>query len=127
MTQDRESGAAAAHFGHKAAAAIGAKIGATKLSSRSKEFELNGKRVTIRTARKKTNDFGVLYAMLDRVESVIAAYETAPDEFELRSISPEVFREEMRDSPTGKGCVGLVQKKVFVERGTFVAKVNIAI
>ena len=127
MPQDRESGAAAANFGHIAAAAIAAKIGARKLSARSNEFELNGKRVTIRTARKKTSDFGVLYAMLDRVESVIAAYESAPDEFELRSISPETFREAMRDSPTNKGRVGLVRKTVFVEKGAFVAKVNIAI
>jgi hypothetical protein len=47
MTQNRESGAKAAESGHKTAAMIGAKLGANKLSPRSNEFELNGKRITI--------------------------------------------------------------------------------
>jgi len=44
MTQNRETGAEAAKFGHRTAALIGEKLGAKKLAARSNEFELNGKR-----------------------------------------------------------------------------------
>jgi hypothetical protein len=125
MTQNRESGAKAAESGHKTAAMIGAKLGANKLSPRSNEFELKGKRITIRTAHLGNNQVGVLYGMLGRVQSVIAAFEIAPNEYELLSLSTENYREAMRNSPTGKGRVGLVQKKVFAEKGSFVAKVKI--
>jgi hypothetical protein len=125
MKQNRETGAEAAAFGHHAAALIGAKIGAKKLRSQSNEFELNGRRVTIRTARRGNNQVGVLYAMLKRVQSVVAAFETVPNEFELLSLSPRTFQAEMRDSKTGSGRVGLVRKSVFSQRGRFVAKVKI--
>ena len=126
MPQNRESGAEAANFGHEAAALIAKAIGAKKLTLNSNEFELAGRRVTIRTARLGNNQVGVLYDMLDRVQLVIAAFETAPNEFELRSLQPAEFREAMRDSKTGGGRVGLVRQKVFSEKGNFVAKVNIA-
>ena len=125
MRQNRETGAEAAKFGHRTAALIGEKLGAKKLAAKSNEFELNGKRVTIRTAHLNTDQVGVLYSMLDRVQSVIAAFEIAPYEYELHSLSPEEYRKAMRDSKTGKGRVGLVKKKVFVERGSFVAAVKI--
>jgi hypothetical protein len=126
MTQNRDTGAEAARFGHEVAALIGEKIGAKKLTRNSNEFELNGKRVTIRTAHQATDQVGVLYSMLQRVQAVIAAFEAAPNEFELHSITPEIFQTEMRDSNTGGGRVGLVRKKVFLEKGTFVATVKIA-
>ncbi len=126
MPQNRQTGADAARFGHEAAALIGEKIGAKKLTRNSNEFEWNGQRVTIRTARQGNKQVGVLYDMLPRVQSVIAAFETAPKEFELISLSPEVFQSAMRDSNTGKGRVGLVNKKVFDEQGKPVGRVNLA-
>ena len=126
MTQNRETGAEAAQFGHKAATLIGEKIGAKKLKSNSNEFEWNGQRVTIRTARQGNNQVGVLYDMLRRVESVNGAFEIATSEFELFSLSPETYEEAMRDSNTGKGRVGLVQKRVFSEKGKFVATLSIS-
>jgi hypothetical protein len=83
MTQNRDSGAEAAKFGHKAAGLIAEKIGAKKLTSKSNEFDLKGNRVTIRTAHQGNNQVGVLYSMLGRVQSVIAAFEIAPNEYEL--------------------------------------------
>jgi hypothetical protein len=125
MTQNRETGAEAARFGHKAAALIAEEIGAQKLTSNSNEFEWNGKRVTIRTARQGNNQVGVLYDMLPRIQSVIAAFEFSPNEFELFSLSPDEFRRATRDSPTGKGHVGLVKKKDFVETGRLIRNVKI--
>ena len=125
MTQSHETGAEAARFGHKAAALIADQIGAKKLTRNSNEFQWNGKRVTIRTARQGNNQVGVLYDMLKRVQSVIGAFETAPNEFELLSLSPEIFQSEMRDSKTGNGRVGLVRKIVFDEKGKSVGRVNL--
>jgi hypothetical protein len=126
MPQDKKSGGEAAKFGLSAAAAIGEKIGAKKLKPNSNEFEWDGKRVTIRTARQGNNQVGVLYDMLKRVQSVIGAFEIAPNEFELLSLSPAIFQTQMRDSNTGKGRVGLVRKKVFAEKGNFVANIKTA-
>jgi len=125
MTQNAESGAAAAKFGLETAALLGGVLGATKLKKNSNEFEYKGQRVTIRTGRKSTTDFGVRYDMLDRVQLVIAGFEVAASEYELWAISPETFKEHMRDSPTGKGRTGLVRKRVFTAHGKFVARVNI--
>ena len=125
MTQNHETGAEAARFGHKAAALIADQIGAKKLTRNSNEFQWNGKHVTIRTARQGNNQVGVLYEMLKRVQSVIGAFETAPNEFELLSLSPEIFQSEMRDSKTANGRVGLVRKIVFDEKGKHVGRVNL--
>ena len=126
MSQNRNTGAAASEFGHRGAALIAEKLGARRVSSHSNEFEWNAERVTIRMAHQGNNQVGVLYSMLPCIKAVIAAFETAPDEYELFSLSPDVYREKMRDSNTGQGRVGLVQKKVFMERGRFVAKVDLA-
>lgn len=125
MTQNRERGAEAAKFGHPAAALIAEQIGAKKATAKNNEFNLNGKRVTIRTAHQGNKQVGILYSMLERVQSVIAAFETAPNEYELLSLSPDKYRAAMRDSKTGNGRVGLAQKKVFAEDGTVVATVKI--
>ena len=125
MTQSRDSRAEAAKFGHSTAAAIAEKIGAKGFSRGSNEFEFNGQWITIRTARQGNNQVGVLYDMLHRVESVIGAFEIAPDEFELLSLSPEIFQAAMRDSNTGNGRVGLVRKKVFTEKGSSLGTVKI--
>jgi hypothetical protein len=124
MPQNQENGAEASEFGHKTAALIAGKIGADKLTSNSNEFKWNGKRVTIRIARQRNNQVGVLYAMLNRVEAVIGAFEITPNEYELMALPPDAFKKNLRDSATGKGRVGLVRKKVFVEKGSFLAKVS---
>src|SRR3954451_2698030 len=103
MTQDRESGATAAKFGHAVATLIGNQIGAKKLSTKANEFELNGERITIRMAHIGTDQVGALYDMLNRVKTVIGAFEVLPNEYELLSLSPDIYQKHMRDSKTGKG------------------------
>src|SRR5436189_5649016 len=110
MAQNRESGAEAARFGLEAAAKIGERIGARKLTRNSNEFEYNGQSVTIRTAHKGTTDVGFTYKMLERIELVIGAFEVKDNEFDLLSLSPETFKNYMRDSTTGKGRGGLVRR-----------------
>ena len=124
MTQNRESGAAARLAGLAVAASIGERIGAKKLAPNSNEFEWNRQLITIRVARQKNDLVGVTHLMLKRVQAIIAAFEVSPNEYELFSISPEVFRKHMRDSK-GKGKVFLVPEKIFREQGTVVTRINI--
>ena len=82
--------------------------------------------VTTRPTRRRDAECRLTASgMLDRAQLVIAGFEVAPSEYELWAISPETFKEHMRDSPTGKGRTGLVRKRVFTEHGKFVARVNI--
>lgn len=123
MTQNRDTGAEASEFGHAMAAFLAEKLGAQKLTVNSNEFEWNGQRITIRTARQGNTSVGVTYAMLDRIQLVIAAFECTPDEYELFSLLPTTYKQSMRDSK-GKGKVGLVSKKTFVEHGQLVARIK---
>jgi hypothetical protein len=101
---------------------IAKRIGAKKLSAKSNEFEWKGQRITIHSARHGNLGIGVTYKTLPRIQVIVGAFEVAPDEFELWSISPEVFQANMRDSPTGKGKTALLQKKTFTEQGKFETK-----
>jgi len=125
MSQDAESGKRAAEYGHKTAAQVAEQIGAKRVTPHANEFEYKGQRVTIRTAREKTDSVGVTYNMLKRLQLVIGAFEVAPNEYELYSLSPHLYQANLRDSLTGKGKVGLVRRKVFLECGTFVARVDL--
>jgi hypothetical protein len=116
MPQNQETGAQANAWGHENSRIIAARIGAESISKTSNEFELDGKRVTIRCARKATTIVGVTYTMLDRVEAVIGAFEKSDGSFSLYQISPSVFRANMRDSKN-ENRVGLVRKKVLQDMG----------
>ena len=59
MSQTRESGAKAARLGHDAAKQLATKLGATRVSNAGNEFEPNGRRICIKSARKKTSSVDV--------------------------------------------------------------------
>ncbi len=126
MSQTTESGREASEFGHRAAALIGQKLGARKISSRTNEFLWNGEFITIRTARIGNHQVGVLKGMLRRVKFVIAAFEIDSGGFELFSLPSENYELEMRDSLTNS-AVGLVRKRIFIEKGGSVGQVRISI
>ena len=128
MPQNRESGAAANEYGRKTAKMIAEKIGAKSISKRSNEFELQGRRITIRCAKHSTNDFGVTYRMLERIDAIFAALEQENGKYELYEISPSMFEKNMRETKCkgpAAGKVGLVRKSVFVNEGEFICSVRI--
>lgn len=98
MTQDRASGAAANDWGRATARAIASQIGAVMKSRASNEALLDGKKVVIKCAASATDSVGVTFKMLDRLDSVIAAFQLDDGSFELWSLPRERFRHEMRDS-----------------------------
>lgn len=122
--QDRTSGARANLYGHETARFIARHLGAQPLTSHSNEFELNGQRVTIRCARRRTTSVGVTYGMLDRVERVIAAFEQETGSYRLYALLPNTYRKRSRDSK-GEGRVGLVSRQVFYDEGDDLGEVGV--
>jgi hypothetical protein len=91
MPQNRETGAGA-RDGRETSRFIAKKIGAKAISSNSNEFAYQGRRVTIRCAHLRTHYVGVPYRMLDRIDSVIAAFEDKTGEYDLYEMSPASTR-----------------------------------
>lgn len=116
MPQDRDTGARANEYGHETARLIAKKLGAVSVSKQSNEFAYEGRLVTIRCAKRTTSDVGVRFNMLDRVDSVIGAFEGGDGSYDLYEMTPSLYRLEMRDSKN-EGKVGLVRKRFFEERG----------
>ncbi|MFA5143298.1 MAG: hypothetical protein WC522_03905 [Candidatus Omnitrophota bacterium] len=128
MPQDRISGADADRYGSETARLIAKAIGAISISETSNEFELDNSKITIRCARKNTQNLGAPYKLLERVSAVIAALEQENGDYKLYEITPAKFKEKMR--PTGStgpsaGRVGLVSKSLFINEGKFIREVKL--
>lgn len=128
MVQDRESGAKANKYGRETAKKIAEKIGAKSISKISNEFELQGRKITIRCAKRYTNDYGVTYKMLERIDAIFAALEQKSNKYELYEIAPNIFKKNMRETQSkgaSAGKVGLVRKSIFINEGKFICSVKI--
>jgi len=122
MPQDADSGTLANEYGHETAREIAAKIGATSVSDSSNEFAHKGRLITIRSAHQATTSVGVTYNMLERIDSVVAAFENQDGGYDLYEMSPALYRIRMRDSKN-EGKVGLVTRSTFREIGQPIATV----
>lgn len=98
MPQDRETGRRAAEWGLRTGAAIAAAIGAIKVRSGSNECTFEGRRIVIKCAHERNRYGGVLSEMLERVETIIGAFERSKDTFELRTLSREEYLRFRRPS-----------------------------
>lgn len=128
MPQDRETGARANRYGRETAKKVAERIGANSVSKTSNEFELQGRRTTIRCARCSNSNPGASYKMLERVDAVFAALEQENGEYRLYEISPSVFKENMRDTRSkgpAAGRVGLLRRSAFVNEGRFVRSLRV--
>ena len=128
MTQDRATGAAANEWGRTTARAIASKIGAVMKGRKSNEATLDGKKVVIKCAANVTDSVGVTFMMLERLDSIIGAFQLDDGSFELWSLSPEKFRLEMRDTGSrgaSAGKVGLVRRDFFEKNGRVLGRVTL--
>jgi hypothetical protein len=124
MPQDRNTGAKARVFGRRMAGIVARKIGARKLDSDGNEYSWNGKRITIRSAHRDNAYVGALYAMLDRVDSVLAALETnAPGEFQVWEVSTQTFRANSKPQ-TKNPRIAQVATRLFLKEGHLIDKVR---
>jgi hypothetical protein len=128
MKQDQLSGAAADEWGRKTARAIASELGAEMKSATSNEATFNGKNIVIKCAAPATDSVGVTFKMLDRLDSIVAAFQRADGSFDLWRLPADKFRREMRDTrSTGAsaGKLGLVRKDVFEKHGELITRVNL--
>jgi hypothetical protein len=129
MSQDRRSGAAANKWGRLTARKIATKIGAAMLGSNSNEARFRRKRVVIKCANPATRSIGVMFSMLSRLDTVIAAFQLSDGSFELWCLAISVFRSEMSETRSrgdSAGKVGQVRRSVFVNRGKHLGRVRIS-
>lgn len=128
MSQDQVSGAAGNDFGRETAPKIAAAIGATMLGPRSNEANYGEHRVVIKCAAQKTNSVGVTYLMLERLHSVLGAFQQPDGSFNVIALPAAVFAKELRPSlsqGSSSGRVGLVSRTTFEGKGTFIKNVRV--
>jgi len=128
MTQDRDSGAEANRYGREMARVIANRLGTSCPDKNSNECVYKGKRVVIKCAHARTQDIGVSYRMLERIDEIIAAFEQDSGAYRLYCLTPAQFRKNMRPTASkgpAAGRVGLVRKSVFLETRQFLAAINI--
>ncbi len=126
MTQDRASGIAGNEFGRRTAPLIAERLGAKMLRSAANEATYKGQRVVIKCARPRTTSVGVTYLMLDRLDSVIAAFQQDDGTFQIYALDARAYRQEMRGTRSrgaSAGKVGLVSRLVFERMGCAVGSV----
>ena len=128
MAQDRHSGAEANRYGREVARAIANRLGTSCPNKNSNECVYKGKRVVIKCAHANTQDIGVTYRMLERIDKVIAAFEQDSGAYRLYCLTPAQFGKNMRPTASrgpAAGRVGLVRKSVFLEKSQFLAAISI--
>ena len=78
--------------------------------------------------RPATDSVGVTFKILDRLDSIVAAFQRDDGSFELWSLPADKFRREMRDTRstgTPAGKVGLVRKDAFEKHGVIITRVTL--
>jgi hypothetical protein len=105
MVQTEESGRAGNNFGHRMGEYAAKHLGIELIrdsSVISNEAYLDGQRVVIKSAHKKTTSIGIPHNVLDRVDNVIAVLEDNVDNIEkgvhkysLYKVDSEWFKSEM--------------------------------
>ncbi len=126
--QDQETGAAANRWGRETARALALRLGARMNGRTSNEATLEGRRVVIKCAAAGTNSVGVTYQMLDRIDEVVAAFQSADGAFVVRALSVPEFRAHLRPTRSlgpSAGKVGIVQRDAFEASGRMVSTLRL--
>jgi hypothetical protein len=123
MSQDRESGARASEYGLDNATELIKALGGTNRKRGSNEFDLNGERVTIHSSQYRggrPQSVGVTLVCLEKVKSVLGAFEIRGGSYEILSLPSDMFRAESRATASlgsSKDKVVIVKKSVFDQKG----------
>jgi len=127
MSQDRESGAAAAKWGLDCGRRLAAVLGATRPTANSNACRLKGKRVVIKCAAVATDSVGVTFKMLEELEEIIGAFQLLDGSFDVWALTPAQYRQAMRDTASrgaSAGKVGIVRKSFFERHGRHIGRLR---
>lgn len=121
MPQNQESGAKADAFGRENALRISGAITARLTTpGRGNEAVFKGRKTVLKSARENTTSVGVSYKMLERLDSVIAAFELPNGRWRVIELDVAKFERNertTRSAGASAGKVGIVAKKVFLNEG----------
>jgi hypothetical protein len=123
MPQNRETGAEASQYGREFGGKVIAALGGTRTKAGSNEFLLDGERLTIHCARRRTTKVGVTYRVLETCDAVLGAFEQDDGTYHVLRLSAEQYRNHMeptRSRGPSAGRVGLVTRAVFLQLGSLV-------
>jgi len=98
MPQDEASGRAAVHYGRSMAQRVAQFLGAKLLSEFSNEAFLNDEPIVIKSAHQRTPEIGVSQAMLERVQTIVAALENPDRTYTIYGLNPEWYQRHMLPS-----------------------------
>lgn len=110
MVQNRESGAAGNKYGHMMGEKVATFFGTKLLSKSSNEMILDGQRIVVKSARKKTPKIGLSINMLERVQSIIAAIENEDGSYTLYQVETQWFKEKMTQSMSKSDVKSKIKK-----------------
>ena len=129
MPQDQESGAQANSFGRANAVRLAGAITARLVSQQGNEAIFQGRKTVLKSAREKTPSIGVSYKMLERLDSVIAAFELPNGRWRVMELDVGTFARNQR-ATRSKGSsakkVGIVAKSVFLIEGRLLGEFRLA-
>ena len=124
--QDAETGRAGRDFGVTAGRAIAEQLGKL-VDPVATELRLpDGRRATVRTAKKRNLQWGCLHSVRDRVDSIICAYTKDEKTFEVWEVTPAQWRSIAREASPGHklhGRLTLVRKSDVEQRGKAMPKI----
>jgi hypothetical protein len=123
MPQGRETGAEACRYGREFGGKIIAALRGTRIKAGSNEFLLDGERLAVHCARRRTTKVGVTYLVLKHCDAVLGAFEQEDGSYRVLRLSAEEFSKHMeptRSTGPAAGRVGLVNRAVFEEAGSLV-------
>ena len=97
-------------------------------SRTSNECDYNNKRAVIKCAKEATTSVGVTYKMLERLDLVIGAFQSADGKFHLWGMPPEEYKRNMRPTASrgdSRGKVGIVERDVFKGKGRYIGTITL--
>jgi hypothetical protein len=127
MSQNRESGAAAANWGLDCGRRLAASLGATRPTGNSNACRLEGKSIVIKCAAITTDSVGVTFKMLEQLEEIVGAFQLAEGSFDVWALTAAQYRQAMRDTAShgaSAGRVGIVRKAFFEQHGRHIGRIR---
>ena len=127
MLQDQQTGAAANDFGRATAPNIARAMGALMTRPGSNEAILNGKKIVIKCAARRTTSVGVSLHMLPTLDAVVGAFQRDDGGFDLYSLDAKLYAKHLiptRSKGPSAGKVGIVKRSVFLAEGNRVGVVK---
>jgi len=110
MVQNRKSGAAGNKYGHMMGEKVAKFLGTRLLSKSSNEMILDGQRIVVKSARRKTPEIGLSINMLKRVQSIIVAIENDDESYTLYQVETQWYKEKMTKSRSKSDVKAKIKK-----------------